>query len=69
MKIGFTINLGNYESMRVESSEHYKWQDAMAEVVDFLSKVREDHVQQFTSRLLKVRVKEDEEENGPEAAE
>ena len=62
MKIGFTINLGNYESMRVDSSEHYKWEDAMAEIFGFLSNVREDHVQQFAKRMLKVRVKEDDAE-------
>ena len=62
MKIGFTVNLGNDESMYVESSEQETGQDALSEVVEFLRRVQEPHVQEFTKELLKVRIKEDEEE-------
>ena len=36
MKIGITINLGNYESLRVESSEHDNLIDAVFELKDVL---------------------------------
>jgi len=36
MKIGITINLGNYESLRVESSEHDNLIDAIFELKDVL---------------------------------
>jgi|GEM_PF-1946774 hypothetical protein len=36
MKIGFTINLGNYESMRIESSEFPAGSLCLAEIRNFL---------------------------------
>jgi len=36
MKIGITINLGNYESLRIESGEHNNLKDVILELKDIL---------------------------------
>jgi len=60
MKIGFTINLGNYESMRVDSSEVEDWKQGLAEIVDFLGRLEDKNVKRFTKWLLAVRVSDEE---------
>lgn len=63
MKIGFTVSLRNGESIYVQSSDCETWQEALTEVVDFLRRFPDDSVQRFVTWLLKLRIKEDDEEN------
>lgn len=69
MKIGFTIDLGHGDSMRVDSSEKETWQEAMAEVAGYLRRVQDPRVQQFAHWLLTLRMKEDDEEELPKEGE
>jgi hypothetical protein len=49
MKLSFTINLGNYESMRVESSEFPAGNLCLAEIKNFLEKL--EHIPAVKSFL------------------
>jgi len=58
MKIGVTINLGNYESLRVESSERERWQDAAEELFEALWRMRKEWgVAKFLEKALWSEVK------------
>lgn len=59
MKIGFKINLGNFQMMSVESSEHDDWADCMKEVFNFLRRLEKKPIQDFVKDFLSVRVREE----------
>ncbi len=55
MKVGFTVNLGNYESMRIESSEYTHLEDCLEEVwmaLQATQAVEEPAVARFLERPL-----------------
>lgn len=58
MKVSFKINLGNYQTMGVDSSEFEEWESCMREVFLFLQKIQHPAVQSFTKEMLSVEVKE-----------
>jgi len=39
MKLGYTINLGHYESLRIDSSEHDTIEECVTELYEALSKL------------------------------
>lgn len=62
MRIGVTVNLGNYENIRVESSEHEDTLGCTAEVISALKRFGDEpRIQDFISRIF-------EEEGGREIA-
>ncbi len=55
MKVGFTVNLGNYESMRIESSEYDHLEDCLEEIwmaLHATQAVEEPAVKRFLERPL-----------------
>jgi len=52
MRFGVTVNLGNYENIRVESSEHDNISDCKTEVALALEDMREPRVNDFLKRTL-----------------
>jgi len=59
MKVGFKINLGNYQMMSVESSEHDTWVDCMKEVFNFLKRLDYPQVRAFTKDFLSMSIREE----------
>jgi len=59
MKIGVTINLGDYESMRIDSGEHDEWMDAATELFEALWLMKEEPgVRRFLEKPMWKPVKE-----------
>ena len=59
MKIGVTINLGDYESMRIDSGEHDNWMDAATELFEALWLIKEEPgVRRFLEKPMWKPVKE-----------
>jgi len=59
MKIGVTINLGDYESMRIDSGEHDNWIDAATELFEALWLMKEEPgVRRFLEKPMWKPVKE-----------
>jgi len=59
MKIGVTINLGDYESMRIDSGEHDEWMDAATELFEALWLMKEEPgVRKFLEKPMWKPVKE-----------
>ena len=56
MKVTVTVNLGNYESLKVESSEFYGVEDCKAELNKALATFREPRVDDFRKKMLKTEV-------------
>jgi len=59
MKIGFKINLGNYEMMSVESSEYDDWADCMKEIFNFLRRLDNQPIQDFVKNFLSIRIRDE----------
>jgi len=53
MKIAVTVNLGNYENIRVESSEYDDADTCIDEIREALVKIREPRVDDFIRRVFK----------------
>ena len=63
MQVGFKIALGNFNMLEVMSSEHARWEDCMAELYEFLTKVNSSKVENIVRQIFKTPyVKKDEEE-------
>jgi len=53
MKLGVTVNLGNYENIRIESSEHEDALSCTAEVISMLKRFgNEPRIRDFISRIF-----------------
>lgn len=52
MKIGFTINLGDYQLMKIESSELENLWDCLREVFLALERVENERVEQFKNSSI-----------------
>lgn len=52
MKVSVTVNLGNYESLKVESSEFSAIESCKAELNASLATFREPRVDDFRKRML-----------------
>jgi len=52
MKVAVTVNLGNYESLKIESSEFFGIDDCKAELNNALATFREPRVDDFRKRIL-----------------
>jgi hypothetical protein len=52
MKIGVTINLGNYENVSLESSEHDTAIQCVAELTAAVSLFRDPRVEEYMSRVF-----------------
>lgn len=52
MKIAVTVNLGNCESLKVESSEFYGVEDCRAELNKALAVFNEPRVDDFRKKML-----------------
>lgn len=57
MIVGFKINLGNFQMMSVESSEHDNWEDCMREVFNFLKKLDHPKVQAFVKDIMGIKMR------------
>lgn len=53
MKIAVTVNLGNYENIRVESSEYDDADECIDEIKEALARIREPIVEDFIRRVFK----------------
>jgi len=59
MKIGLTINLGDYESMRIDSGEHDDWMGAATELFEALWLMNEEPgIRRFLEKPMWKLVKE-----------
>jgi len=59
MKIGITVNLGDYENIKLESSEHDNWMDAATELFEALWLIKEEPgVRRFLEKPMWKPVKE-----------
>lgn len=47
MKIGVTVNLGDYNSYRVDTGEHDKFEDCIKELISILQKTTNPAVKRF----------------------
>lgn len=52
MKLKVTVNLGNYENIGLESSEHFSIDDCRAELANALAVFHEPRVDDFRKRML-----------------
>lgn len=52
MKIAVTINLGNYESLKLESSEFFDVDDCRAELNTACARFNEPRVDDFRKKML-----------------
>lgn len=52
VKVAVTVNLGNYESLKVESSEFFSVADCKAELNNALKTFHEPRVDDFRKRIL-----------------
>lgn len=56
MKVTVTVNLGNYESLKVESSEFYGINDCKGELDKALATFGEPQVDDFRKKMLQTGV-------------
>lgn len=52
MKISVTINLGNYENLKIETNEHEDWDKCVKELMFMLGDIPNREVKQFYHRLV-----------------
>lgn len=53
MKLAVTVNLGNYENLRIESGEHSTIEECRDEIANALSRFgKEPRVMDFVKRVL-----------------
>lgn len=52
MQLAVTVNLGNYENIRIESGEHLSIKDCRAELNNALAVFNEPRVDDFRKRMM-----------------